>query len=83
MADEVEEKHRQMLKELAHFLDETLNGPKGSKRKTGFVLFMFDFDQEGDEGPFGRMNYMSNAKREDILKCLKDFIPHLEKNLYN
>ncbi|WP_322092844.1 hypothetical protein [Paraburkholderia bannensis] len=34
----------------------------------GFALLVFDF------GPGGTMNYISNAKREDMLIALREFI---------
>jgi hypothetical protein len=38
----------------------------------GFALLMFEFG-DGD-----RMNYISNATREDMLAALKEFIAHAE-----
>lgn len=35
---------------------------------TGFVLLAFDF------GPGGRMEYVSNARREHVLKAMIEFI---------
>jgi len=35
---------------------------------TGFVLLAFDF------GPNGRLEYVSNAKREDVVKAMIEFI---------
>lgn len=54
---------REDLSELARVLDEAL--PQG----WGFVLLSFPFDDEP-----GRMNYISNAKREDVLKAMQEFI---------
>lgn len=34
----------------------------------GFALLMFEF------GPDGRMNYISNARRADMLRALKEFV---------
>lgn len=51
---------------IASSLDEVFNG-KGPK-KVGFVVLVMPFD-----GPVGaRTNYVSNAKREDILVMLKE-----------
>lgn len=38
----------------------------------GFCLLVFDFGKEG------RMNYMSNANREQMLVALKEFIRNVE-----
>ena len=34
----------------------------------GFILFAFPF------GPGGRMNYVSNARREDVVATMREFI---------
>ena len=43
---------------------ERLNG----KDKVGFALFLFDFGQEG------AIAYASNARREDFIKTLEEFL---------
>jgi hypothetical protein len=43
-----------------------------SGRKQGFALFVFDFGQDG------RINYISNANRADMLATLKEFIAKAE-----
>lgn len=40
----------------------------------GFALLIFDF------GDSGRMNYMSNANRTDMIKALKELIRNLERS---
>lgn len=37
---------------------------------TGFVILAFDF------GPDGRMEYTSNANRQEVLKAMQEFIDH-------
>ena len=41
----------------------------------GFALLMFDF---GDEG---NLAYCSNARREDMLKAMREFIQKAEEDL--
>jgi hypothetical protein len=45
---------------------------EGSDTKTGFALFLFDM------GEGGHMTYVSNAKREDMIKAIKETLVHLE-----
>jgi hypothetical protein len=64
----IEQQYRDKMQQLAQALDSVLNdGATGDDRKTGFCLMVFpfaDFD--------GRANYISNAKREDIVVLLKE-----------
>jgi hypothetical protein len=41
-------------------------------RKLGFALILFDL------GDGGEMSYMSNGRREDMIKCLKELLGHLD-----
>lgn len=41
---------------------------------TGFVLLAFDLDRAG------RMEYVSNGCREDVVKAMREFIEHTEKS---
>lgn len=50
---------------IAEVLSEALEGQ-------GFALLVFDF---GDKG---RMNYISNARREDMIVAMKEFISRSE-----
>ncbi len=50
---------------IAEVLSEALEGQ-------GFALLVFDF---GDKG---RMNYISNARREDMIVAMKEFISRNE-----
>lgn len=64
----IESKHHRMMNTLAGVLDETFNGDKkGDKREVGFCLMVFPF-----AGFDGRANYISNAKRADIIKLLEE-----------
>ena len=63
----IEEQHREAMQKMAELLDEALNGPAIRKRRTGFVLMVFPFD-----GFDGRCNYISNARREDVVTLLRE-----------
>ena len=67
--EEIELQYREKMKNLGRMIDEIFNGPPGPKRikSIGFFLCVFPFD-----GFDGRANYLSNAKREDILVLLKE-----------
>lgn len=76
----IEEKHRALMNGLAEGLDDILNGPKCPKdqKETGFFLFVFDFNKGPQEG---RMNYISNADRVDVLAALKSMVAQTEAML--
>ena len=57
---------------LAQTLDEILNGEERPKRN-GFILMIFPF-----EGREGRCNYISNAKRAEVITLLKQQITRFE-----
>jgi hypothetical protein len=69
----IEQKYRATMKALAGFIDGFFNGPaKGRPRKTGFVLLTFDF------GDSRRCNYISNARREDVVVLLREQLRRFE-----
>jgi hypothetical protein len=69
----IQEEYVQMMNGIAHALDARLNGDTMPERTTGFVLLMFPFhDHEG------RCNYISNARREDIVVLLKEQLARFE-----
>lgn len=59
----IEDKHRQQMNEIAGVLASAL--PPG----TGFALLVFDLG-----ATHGRMNYISNAERADMLVAMKAFV---------
>ena len=70
----IEPEYIEKMNALAHVLDTLFNGElKGPDRKTGFCLMVFSF---GD-GP-GRANYISNAKRDDVVTLLKEQLARFE-----
>jgi hypothetical protein len=72
----IQPEYHRLMNSIAGVLDETFNGTaKGKDRKNGFVLIVFPFD-EVREG--GRANYISNAKRADIVVMLKEQIKRFE-----
>lgn len=60
MLDPIQAKHLEMMRAMAGLLDKAFPDH-------GFCLMVFDF------GEGGTMNYISNAKRADMLKALDEF----------
>lgn len=69
----IEAAYREKMNRLARALDELFNeGAKGADRKTGFVVIVFPFGEEG------RCNYISNAERAGVVTALKAQIKRFE-----
>lgn len=71
-----------VMNALGRVLDETLNGKKqkGEPKEWGFVLICFPFAEAelARGGGTGRANYISNAKRDDVLTMLKEQVKRFE-----
>ena len=78
MLSAIEPAFRDLMNRLAAALDEAFNGAKlpGIPRKpqVGFVLLTFNFGQIDN----GRVNYISNADRADMITAMKEFIARAE-----
>lgn len=74
MAGPVQEEYRQMLNDLARGIDAVLNGSERPKQ-LGFCLLMFEF---GITGGSGRVNYISNANRRDMIVAVKEWLARAE-----
>lgn len=69
----VEAAYHGKMQFLAREIDHLFNGDlRGQDRTTGFVLLVFPFNDEG------RVNYMSNAERADVVNMLKEQIARFE-----
>jgi hypothetical protein len=69
----IQKEYSEQMNDLARALDMMFNGiAVGDDRKTGFVLMVFPF---GDEG---RCNYISNALRKDVITLLKEQLKRFE-----
>lgn len=65
-----------LMNALASGIDQALNGPKlpGVPPKVGFVLLCAEFGKiEG-----GKVNYISNGQRADMIAMLKEYLARLE-----
>ena len=63
----IEEKYGEVMRVVGSAIDNALNGPAIKKRKVGYVLMVFPFDDFD-----GRCNYISNAQREDVITLLRE-----------
>lgn len=60
---------------IARALDKAFNGDAGvGERRIGFALFVFEFGKT--EG--GRVNYVSNAAREEMLVAVREWLARAE-----
>lgn len=67
---ELEPEVAEVMKDIGHILAGAIKECGGGGY--GFALLVFSF------GDFGRMNYISNAERPDMLAALKEFIARAE-----
>lgn len=66
--------HREMMSNIARALDQGFNGDlKGHDRTVAFVLLTAPFDTTD-----GRVNYISNGDRRDIVTMLKELLARFE-----
>ena len=60
---------------LARMIDKRLNGAAvGTDRKLGFVLLVAEFGKIED----GRVNFITNGNREDMIDLLREYLGRLE-----
>lgn len=64
----IELEHRKTMNEVGTILGECFAG-------YGFALLVFDFNTTT-----GRMNYLSNARRGDMIRALQEFIDHSQRD---
>lgn len=69
----IEPRHRANMNAMATAIDQTLNGTKKPKR-FAFVMLVAEFGQIDN----GRVNYISNGSREDMIAMMKEFIARAE-----
>ena len=63
---------REHLKEIAKTVETML------PEKSGFILFAFDFGEDGSH----RMQYISNAKRSDAFNAINEFMQKVNDENY-
>lgn len=75
MPDPISKRYHRRMNDLAKGIDKIFN-PNKKRKDTGFVLLVFPFTE--DITGTGRVNYISNAEREDVLTAMKEFIARAE-----
>lgn len=72
----IEQQFSGMMNVIATVLDETFNGPdcKAEDRKVAFTLLVANFGQIDN----GRVNYISNGNRSDIIAMMKEITARFE-----
>lgn len=73
MADKITEEYRARMNAVAQALDDTFN-PGAGPKQAAFVLLLADF---GDIAG-GRVNYISNADRADVVAMLHEILARFE-----
>jgi hypothetical protein len=64
---------RELGRQLAKELEDTTTGPK-----MGFALWIFDFNRDNSKEAF--LSYVSNARREDMIRMLREHLARLERD---
>jgi Mor family transcriptional regulator len=70
--EQITERYRRDMNVLAGLLDHQFNGDARPKR-VAFVLLITEFDNMA-----GRVNYISNGERKDIVVMLKEILARFE-----
>lgn len=73
MSDPIQQQYRGFMNDIARALDEGFNGTTRPK-KIGFVLLMAEFGQIDG----GRVNYISNGDRTDMIAMMKEWLARAE-----
>lgn len=72
----IQEQYRKQMNRLAKLIDEFFNGRRKPNRKptVGFILLTAEFGKiEG-----GRVNYISNGNREDMIAMMREYLARIE-----
>lgn len=72
----IQEQYRKQMNRLAKTIDEFFNGRRKPDRKptVGFILLTAEFGKiEG-----GKVNYISNGNREDMIAMLREYLARVE-----
>lgn len=79
-APPIQEQYRAQMNAVAKGLDEAFNGPGYAvNRKVCFVLLTCEFGKIDD----GRVNYISNGERSDIIATLRELLARFEGRVPN
>ena len=71
--DPVQTEYRETLNKVAKAVDLAFN-PEEKRKTVGFGILLFNFGKI----EAGRMNWISNAERKDMIVALKEMVAQLE-----
>lgn len=76
MPDPIQPEFHRAMNKLAHDIDIALNGkPKPSRKpRVGFILLTAEFGKIDG----GRVNYISNGERADMIAMLREYLARVE-----
>lgn len=76
MTDPIQAQYRARMNRLAKQIDESLNGRRkpGKKPALGFILLTAEFGKIDG----GRVNYISNGERADMIAMLREYLARVE-----
>jgi hypothetical protein len=72
MSEPIEARYRDMMNALATGIEEVLGG-------LGFALLMYEHGKVDG----GRVNYISNSNREDMVSAMREFIAREEGRMHD
>lgn len=72
----IQEQYRKQMNRLAKVIDEFFNGRRKPNRKAtvGFILLTAEFGKIDG----GRVNYISNGNREDMIAMMREYLARVE-----
>lgn len=76
MSDPIQKEYHGQMNALARKIDEFFNGRRkpGRSPRVGFILLTAEFGKIED----GRVNYISNGNRPDMLAMLREYLARAE-----
>lgn len=76
MSEPIQAEYLRKMNQLANLIDLALNGPRqpGTKRRLCFILLTAEFGKVED----GRVNYISNGERADMIAMLREYLARVE-----
>lgn len=76
MVAPIQKQYHRAMNKLARVIDEVLNGRRkpGRKPTVGFILLTAEFGKIDG----GRVNYISNGEREDMIAMLREYLARVE-----
>jgi len=76
MVAPIQDRYRKQMNKLARVIDEWFNGKRKTNRKptVGFILLTAEFGKIDG----GRVNYISNGEREDMIAMMREYLARVE-----